>query len=556
MRAVCIHGHFYQPPRENPWVGVVGRQRSARPFHDWNERITVECYAPNAEARVLDADVSRRVSNYRQLSFDVGPTLHEWLAVYAPEVDHAIVDAGRRRGAIAQAYNHVILPLADGLTKELQIRWGIRDFEHRFGRAPEGLWLPETAVDTPTLEVLARHGIRFAIVAPHQIARVKAPGSDRWLPTTEAALDTRRPYLARTVAGDVAIFAYDGSLARAVAFEGALHDGRALAERLADAALAADEPALVHLATDGESYGHHHAHGEMALAAIWGELERRGVPTTTYGEYLAAHPASWECEIAERTSWSCAHGVERWRSACGCSLQPGTSQGWRAPLRLAADHLWRAVRDTFPASLEPILADWIDVHLGREPAAAVFARHGVEETPRARLAIETAWVAQRAFTSCGWFFDDLGGLEAVQIVRYLVRGSELIERWSPRPVALELRTILADAHAGDGTSGAATFDRVIARDRAAPLDLAALWARHAVTPRDEGPPSTASLERLALEAIDGSHRGEVTVRMRDSGEAHTHGVVIGRSGEAWAGPPGATPGTPGWRRAHSFQDDG
>jgi alpha-amylase/alpha-mannosidase (GH57 family) len=185
MRAVCIHGHFYQPPRENPWVGVVGRQRSARPFHDWNERITAECYAPNAEARVLEAAGSRRVSNYRQLSFDVGPTLHEWLAVYAPEVDRAIVDAGRRRGALAQAYNHVILPLADDLTKELQVRWGVRDFEHRFGRAPEGLWLPETAVDTPTLEVLARHGIRFAIVAPHQIARVREPGGERWTATYE-----------------------------------------------------------------------------------------------------------------------------------------------------------------------------------------------------------------------------------------------------------------------------------------------------------------------------------------------------------------------------------
>jgi len=555
MRAVCIHGHFYQPPRENPWIGVVGRQRSARPFHDWNERITAECYAPNAEARVLDAAGSRRVSNYRQLSFDIGPTLHEWLAVYAPEVDRAIVEAGRRRGALAQAYNHAILPLADELTKELQVRWGIRDFEHRFGRAAEGLWLPETAVDTPTLEVLARHGIRFAIVAPHQIARVKAPGDERWTATSET-LDTRRPYVAHTAAGDVTLFAYDGALARAVAFEGALHDGRAFGERLADAVLAAEEPSLVHLATDGESYGHHHAHGEMALAAVWVELERRGVPTTTYGEYLAIHPATWECEIAERTSWSCAHGVERWRAACGCALQPGTSQSWRAPLRAAADHLWTALRGAFPPELEPVLLDWIDVHLGREPAPALFARHGVEETPRTRLAIETAWLAQRAFTSCGWFFDDLGGLEALQIIRYLARGAELLERWSPRPEALQLRTILADAKADDGTSGAAIFDRVVARDRATPLDLAALWARHAVAARDEGPPSTASLERLALETIDASHHGEVAIRMRDSGEEFTHGVVVGRNGDAWAGPADTAPGSPGWRRAHSSQDDG
>jgi hypothetical protein len=556
MRAVCIHGHFYQPPRENPWVGVVGRQRSARPFHDWNERVTAECYAPNAEARVLEAEGARRVSNYRQLSFDVGPTLHEWLAVYAPEVDRAIVDAGRRRGAVAQAYNHVILPLADDLTKVLQVRWGVRDFEHRFGRPPEGMWLPETAVDTPTLEVLARHGIRFAIVAPHQIARVKAPGADHWTATSESTLDTRQPYVVRTGAGDVTLFAYDGALARAVAFEGALHDGRAFGERLAEAALASEEPSLVHLATDGESYGHHHAHGEMALAAVWVELARRGVPTTTYGEYLAIHPATWECEIAERTSWSCAHGVERWRAACGCALRSGTSQAWRAPLRAAVDHLWTAVRGAFPPTLEPVLLDWIDVHLGREPAKALFARHGVEESPSTRLAIETAWIAQRAFTSCGWFFDDLGGIEALQIVRYLARGAELLERWSPRPEALQLRTILADAHAEDGTSGAAMFDHIVARDRATPLDLSALWARHAVAPRDEGPPSTASLERLTLETIDGSHHGEVAIRMRDSGEAFTHGVVVGRSGDAWGGPADTAPGSPGWRRAHSSQDDG
>jgi hypothetical protein len=404
--------------------------------------------------------------------------------------------------------------------------------------------------------VLARHGIRFAIVAPHQIARVRAPGADRWTATSESTLDTRRPYVAHTDAGDVTLFAYDGALARAVAFEGALHDGRAFGARLADVVLAAEEPSLVHLATDGESYGHHHAHGEMALAAAWIELERRGVRTTTYAEYLASHPATWECEIAEGTSWSCAHGIERWRGACGCAVQSGTSQAWRAPLRAAVDHLWSAVRGAFPATLEPVLDDWIDVHLGREPAQAVFARHAIDDTPHMRLAIETAWIAQRAFTSCGWFFDDLGGLEALQVVRYLARGAELLERWSPRPVALHLRTILADAHAEDGTRGAAIFDRVVARDRATPLDLAALWGRHAVAPRDEGPPTTASLERLALEAIDGSHHGEVAIRMRDSGEAFAHGVVVGRNGDAWAGPADTAPGSAGWRRAHSSQEDG
>ncbi len=555
MRAVCIHGHFYQPPRENPWVGVVGRQRSARPFHDWNERITAECYAPNADARVVDGAVSRRVANYRELSFDVGPTLHEWLAEHAPVVDRAIVDAGRQRGAIAQAYNHAILPLADGLTKALQVRWGIRDFEHRFGRAPEGLWLPETAVDTPTLEVLVRSGIRFAIVAPHQIARVRAPGSDRWTPTSESALDTRRAYVARTPAGrsrcsrtTARSHARSRSRARSTTDERSVRGWPTRRSRLPSPRWCTSRPmARATATTTRTGRWRSPRRSSSSSAAVF---PRR--PTASSSRPIRRR-GSARSRSAPRGAVRTASNAGARHAAARSSPGPARRGARRSGRPRTTSGAPSATR--FPRTLEPALLDWIDVHLRREPAAALLARHGVEDAPRARLAIETAWNAQRAFTSCGWFFDDVGGLEGVQILRYLARGAELLERWSPRPVALELRTILADAHANDGTSGTALFDRVLARDRATPLDLAALWARHAVAPGDEGPPSTASLERLLLEAVDGSHRGEVTVRMRDSGEAHTHGVRIERGGDAWAGPRGAAPGAAGWRRVHVVQDD-
>ena len=350
---VCIHGHFYQPPRENPFTGKVPEQPSAAPWHDWNERITEESYAANANARVLDGngEVVRTVSTYQSISFDFGPTLLSWLEEAHLETYRAIIEAdagstlkfGGHGSAMAQAYNHTILPLSDHRDKVTQVRWGIADFEHRFGRRPEGMWLPETAVDTETLDILARERIGFTVLSPYQAAAVEgADGS--WSDVDGGRVDTRVPYLIDL--GDersIVVFFYDGPLSREIVFNGVLKDGRALADRLMSAVgESGDGPRLAHVATDGETYGHHHRHGEMALAValetIDADPETR---LTNYPEFLSLAPPTLRAAIVEDSSWSCAHGVERWRADCGCHTgrEPTGHQRWRGPLRSALDWL-------------------------------------------------------------------------------------------------------------------------------------------------------------------------------------------------------------------------
>ena len=336
-RAVTIHGHFYQPPRENPWLEAVETQDSAFPYHDWNARITAECYEPNATARILDAKdrILGIVDNYAAISFNFGPTLLSWLEVSAPETYAAILDADRAsHNAIAQAYNHIILPLANDRDKRTQVHWGVRDFEHRFGRKPAGMWLPETAVDVASLEALAEAGIAFTILEPHQAAR---------------SIDPTLPYLCRLPSGkSIAIFFYDGPISRAVAFERLLSRGEFFAQRLLGAFRETrTHPQLVNIETDGETYGHHHRYGEMALAyALKVINERPDVAITNYAAFLEKNPPALEVQILDDTSWSCAHGVERWRSDCGCNTGGGAgwNQQWRAPLRDALDWLRDEVR--------------------------------------------------------------------------------------------------------------------------------------------------------------------------------------------------------------------
>lgn len=346
-RYICIHGHFYQPPRENPWLEAIELQDSAYPFHDWNERITAECYAPNARARVLDPedriiDIS---NNYSRISFNFGPTLLAWMQEKAPAVYQAVIEAdtlsherfGGHGSALAQAYNHVILPLANERDKRTQVLWGIRDFETRFGRRPEGMWLAETAVDTETLEVLAEAGLQFTVLAPSQARRARPLGG-RWKDVSGGRIDPSRAYEARLPSGRrITLFFYDGPISRAVAFEGLLRRGEYLAGRLAGAfSDSRDWPQLVHIATDGETYGHHHGQGEMALAYALRHIEEQGLARlTNYGEYLERHPPTQQVEIHESTAWSCVHGVGRWWTDCGCHSggQPGWNQAWRTPLR-------------------------------------------------------------------------------------------------------------------------------------------------------------------------------------------------------------------------------
>src|SRR5487761_1593240 len=356
---VCVHGHFYQPPRENAWLEAIEVQDSAAPYHDWNDRINTECYEANGSSRILNAQdkIVRIVNNYSRMSFNFGPTLLAWMESSAPQSYRRVLDADRASlerfgghgSAIAQVYNHIILPLAASQDRIRQIRWGIADFEHRFRRKPEGMWLAETAVDLESLDLLAQHGIRFTILAPHQCARVRPistedyPEAAAWHETAHASVAPTQPYLVRTSEGrSIAVFFYDGPTSRAVAFEGLLNDGRNFAKRLLAMYRDNGRPGqLAHIATDGESYGHHHRHGDMALAYAQHWIEGDGeAKLTNYGQFLAMFPAAYEAEIHEDTSWSCAHGVERWRSDCGCSGgRAGWNQKWRAPLREALDWL-------------------------------------------------------------------------------------------------------------------------------------------------------------------------------------------------------------------------
>ncbi len=453
MKYICIHGHFYQPPRENPWLEAIEPQDEASPYHDWNERINAECYAPNTAARVLDEGdrIIDIVNNYSRISFDFGPTLLSWLEEKAPEVYRAVIDADREsrdrfRGhgsALAQAYNHVILPLASREDKEIQVVWGIRDFELRFGREPEGMWLPETAVDIETLETLAAHDIEFTILAPSQAARVRAVGESDWSEVSGGRIDPTLPYIQRLPSGrSIVLFFYDGPASRAVAFERLLHRGENLATRLASIGRADGRPRLGHIATDGETYGHHHPHGDMALAFALRAIETRALATlTNYGAFLETSPPQHEVEIFERTSWSCAHGVERWRSNCGCRTggPPGWTQAWRAPLREALDwlrvrvtpHMRRAEGETF-AEPEKAVLDYVELILDRglenvERFVERRARKPVSPAERvtALKLMELERHLQLMYTSCGWFFSDVSGIETVQVLRYSGRAIQL-----------------------------------------------------------------------------------------------------------------------------------
>jgi alpha-amylase/alpha-mannosidase (GH57 family) len=492
-RFITIHGHFYQPPRENPWLEAVETQDSAHPWHDWNERITAECYDPNATARILDEKDRIRaiVNNYASISFNFGPTLLSWLEVSAPETYRAILDADRiGRGAIAQAYNHIILPLANERDQRTQIRWGVCDFEKRFGRKPEGMWLPETAVDVATLEGLAAEGIRYTILEPHQAARWRAIGAIDWF---SGHLDPTLPYLCNLPSGrSIVIFFYDGPISRAVAFENLLARGELFASRLLGAFSDIRPNAqLVNIATDGETYGHHHRFGEMALAYALQFIEQHGNATiTNYGAWLEDHPPAHEVEIVERTAWSCSHGVERWRSDCGCNTgaAAGWNQRWRTPLRAALDWLRDEVSEIFEeheALRDPWAARdaYIDVILDRSPETverflAAHAAPGANRTTVLEL-MELQRNAMLMYTSCGWFFSDVSGIETVQVLAYAGRVIQLAERIAETSLEREFLDRLGDAHSNVPDRGTARqiYERDVVPAR---VDLARVAAHYAV----------------------------------------------------------------------------
>jgi alpha-amylase/alpha-mannosidase (GH57 family) len=481
-RYLCIHCHFYQPPRENPWLEAVEIQDSAYPYHDWNERITAECYAPNSAARILDGEghIVKIVNNYSRISFNFGPTLLSWMEDNAPHTYAKVLQADKESqelfsghgSALAQAYNHMILPLATRRDKYTQVLWGIRDFERRFGRFPEGMWLPETAVDLETLEVLAELGVRFTILAPHQARQVRKLTSQRWRNVEGANIDPTRAYVANLPSGrNISVFFYDGPISRAVAFEHLLSNGEHFAQRLVSGFSDSRRwPQLMHIATDGETYGHHHPHGDMALAYALDYIESKGLARiTNYGEYLAKHPARHEVEIIRNTSWSCVHGIERWRNDCGCNsgMKPGWTQHWRAPLRQALDWLRDELAGPYEQKAQEYLKDpwaarddYIQVVLDRSPAARseFLARQQSRElTDEEQIAawklLEIERHAMLMYTSCGWFFDELSGIETVQVIMYAGRALQIAQDVLQRNLESGFLERLAQAHSNVASFG-------------------------------------------------------------------------------------------------------
>jgi len=459
--SLVIHGHFYQPPRENPWTGEVETEPSAAPFHDWNERVYAECYAPN-------------VDNYPLISFNFGPTLLSWLAEHHADTYRKILNAdkesaaarGGHGNAIAQAYGHAILPLCNERDRLTQVVCGLADFRFRFGREAEALWLPETAANDDVLSLLIEQGMRYVILSPNQ---------------AKLEVDTSKPYLFRHVDGSgrsLAIFFYNGPLARTIAFEGALGSSRGLVERFIAAARFGG---LVNVATDGETYGHHFKFGDLGLAhALRVEAKAAGLWITNYAQYLDHHPPELTVEIdsgpdGEGTSWSCAHGVGRWARDCGCQTggEPGWNQKWRQPLRAALEFL----RDDAAAKFEAMAADllrdpwaarndYISVVLDPHSRYAFLARHSVNAVNESRvlMLLEMQRSALLMFTSCGWFFSDLAGIETIQVMRYAARVIDLMDQLDldpPRKRFLELMSEARSNRPEKGT-GADIFLRLSA----------------------------------------------------------------------------------------------
>lgn len=531
-RYVCIHGHFYQPPRENPWLEAIEIQDSAYPYHDWNEKITAECYATNTASHILDQDgrIIDIVNNYSKISFNFGPTLLSWMEKYKPEVYEAILEADKlsiekfngHGSALAQAYNHMIMPLANKRDKYTQIVWGIKDFQSRFGRFPEGMWLPETAVDYETLELLAELGINFTILAPRQAKGVKKmQDSGIMCDVRGGKIDPTMPYICGLPSGrTINIFFYDGPISKDVAFGELLNSGVAFANRLISAfADFRDHPQIVHIATDGETYGHHHRFGDMALAYCLYHIESKNLARiTNYGEYLEKHPPTHEVEIFENSSWSCIHGIERWRDNCGCNsgmsipgMNPEWTQAWRKPLREAMDFLRDAITPIYEQELSECLIDpwkarddYIDIILNRseENIELFFERHAVKnlsrkEKGRTLKLLETQKDAMLMYTSCGWFFDEISGIETTQIMQYASEAILYSEEIKGISLESEYLKILEKAPSNVFENGAHVYEMYV---KPARIDLLRVGAHYAVSSLFEEYPEKTGIYCYTIES--------------------------------------------------------
>ncbi|HEY4321610.1 MAG TPA: DUF3536 domain-containing protein [Gemmatimonadales bacterium] len=525
MRDLVIHGHFYQPPREDPWLELTPRELSASPDHDWNERITRQCYEPLARGQIVDAQgrLTGLINAYAWCSFDIGPSLFRWFDDHAPHVGAAIVAGDRESAArlghgnaIAMPYHHAILPLLSRRDKVTEVRWGVRDFVRRFGRDPMGIWLPEAAVDDETLDVLAQERIRFTVLSPGQVDRPPSHG---------------RPGRWRGPSGEVAVFVYDGPSAHNVAFGGALDDVSRWEAGLMSVPLADDGGAtVVSLATDGETFGHHHRQGDLALASLLDRVSQRSdARMTNFAAILATTPPAEEITLVSPSSWSCPHGVGRWFRDCGCHYEPNTSQAWRAPLRQGLDTLATGIH-------EVVERDWPasagDLWRARDAAgpgllfAADAAPGIVPADTDGRKLLDALTHALAMFTSCAWFFDDIGRLEPRIVLRHAARALELLPDADAMRLEGPLVATLATAHSNDPEKGdgAAIWQRDVLPDAAGPAHLAAgLGALRELAP--------GALDDVIMPAhrweVDGDALVLMQVRIGEQSRWHVAGIVNG-----------------------------
>jgi len=524
-RYLIIHGHFYQPPRENPWTERIERQESAFPYHDWNERITRECYRPNTCSRILDpyGRITELINNYEWISFNFGPTLLRWLEDQHPDVYEKIIAADARSverfeghgNAIAQVYNHIIMPLASRRDQETQIRWGVKDFERRFNRSPEGIWLAETAINQQTLEILMDFGFRFIILSPHQAEAVRNINEKDWVDVSDGTINIGQPYRCyqpgrrgkKSRDRYIDIFFYHPQLAQDISFNHLLRNADALAERIA---LAFEETGgdLISIATDGEVYGHHEPFADMALAyLVTSAAASHGFSMANFGYYLDTHEVTAEVRLkpgpnGEGTAWSCFHGVGRWKEDCGCKIDPvrNWNQKWRTPLREGLNELRDSLGEIFERETSPLLKDpwkardeYIEIIDGRERelVEGFLSRHArkklsEEEKVRVLSLLESQRNSLLMFTSCGWFFDDISGIETVQIMLYAARAIELAGENHSTELEEKFLKTLGEAKSNVEAlgTGAEIYRRAVSRTR---IDAERIVAQHAIFAHLFGP---------------------------------------------------------------------
>ncbi|MBE3036052.1 MAG: DUF3536 domain-containing protein, partial [Candidatus Atribacteria bacterium] len=554
---ICIHGHFYQPSRENPWLEDIELQDSAYPFHDWNEKISEECYKGNSNSRILDkqGNIIKIVNNYSRISFNFGPTLLSWMEKHQPEIYQTVLEGDKisqkryhgHGSAIAQIYNHIIMPLANDRDKYTQIYWGIKDFQARFRRYPEGMWLSETAVDYRTLEIMADLGIQFTILAPHQAKKIrKMKENTPWQEVNQTILNTRQPYVCHLPSGkSIYLFFYDGPISNEVSFGDILSNGEKLANRLLKA-FSQDNgpPELVHIATDGETYGHHHRFGDMALAYCLHYIEENKLATiTNYGEYLEFHPPDHEVEIVENSSWSCSHGIERWRSDCGCycGIHPDWQQKWRKPLREAMDWLRDQSIQIFEQKVSAYFKDawqvrneYISIILNRNPDhVESFLQEyssyplNSEEKTKALTLLEMQRNALLMYTSCGWFFDEISGIETIQILQYAARCIQLIQRFNHHSPEEEYLKILEQAPSNIPRyqNGAKIYQLLI---KPAMVDLIRVAAHYAISSLFDGDQKSIFCYQINQEKINRLESGKLKIAI---GQANIRSEITWEEGK-------------------------